>query len=180
MIPTRTSSAPLCFRLCCCCNDDVSLLGSWTECWPDHVPRSCQISLHFPLRPSFPPHIFMFLFLIYFIFLTSSTVSQPRSAPIYSLIFSPTRRSPFINLGKLWSPNYFSFIMNDRFWTRYNLPIENKMNLKKWMLILVVHLDVVIRPFFVFSAWPFYRSCHLEWRQILCFVFAPCASTKDK
>ena len=125
---SQTSSAPLCFRLCCCCNDDVSWLGNWTECWPDHVPRSCQISLHFPLRPSFPPHIFMFLFLIYFIFLTSSAVSQPRSAPIYSLIFSPTRRSPFINLGKLWSPNYFSFIMNDRFWTRYNLPIGNKMN----------------------------------------------------
>ena len=60
-------------------------------------------------------------------------------------------------------------------------PLEIKWSKKKtWMLILVVHLDVVIRPFFVFSAWPFYRSCHLEWRQILCFVFAPCASTKDK
>ena len=35
---------------------------------------------------------------------------------------------------------------------------------------------------FVFSGESFCRSCHLEWGQILCFVFAHCATatTKDK
>ena len=71
---------------------------------------------------------------------------QLSPTPILSLIFSPTRQSPFINLGKLWSQNYFSVIMNDRFSERYTtylvesslrnpLEIYNEC-LKKWIIFL--------------------------------------------
>ena len=71
---------------------------------------------------------------------------QLSSTPILSLIFSPTRQSPFINLGKLWSQNYFSFIMNDRFSRRYTTylaqsllrnPLDNIMN--------VLNISVFVR-----------------------------------
>ena len=100
----------------------AALMWWWwcqTGVWPDLVPRSCQTSLHFPLRP--PPHHFrqiFFCFCLWFIsyfwhrLLSANTRAQIISpcqlsaTPILSLIFSATRQSPFINLGKLWSRNY--------------------------------------------------------------------------